>query len=395
MIALIHHPDDESRLGDLLRNNLCHHKWRVFRAAVAFAKISGTKHLCPHLPQFLQTGDVKLSVGIDHKGTSFEALDALLASLGKNGEAYLFHNEAQSTFHPKVYLFANDEAAECFIGSGNLTEGGLFTNCEVFAHLKLDRQNPTDSQLLTGIEVMLDNWSNLALNTVRRLTPELLKELQDSSLVPTEAQMHEAERQIRSAFAPKAATAATSTIFGRAKFRPAPKITGTVRRKPGSGVPGPPAGTTRKVRGFVMTLQRTDVGVGQTTAGTSKRSPEIFIPLAARDAHPRFWGWQSQFSQDATKPGKWDRFGVRMRLGTEIIEVNMMTWPDKHDFRLRNATLRDAGVVEDILRIEEAPAGNPYDYYAEVIPKGSSDYAKYRGICANPVRNSNKRWGYY
>jgi hypothetical protein len=73
----------------------------------------------------------------------------------------------------------------------------------------------------------------------------------------------------------------------------------------------------------------------------------------------------------------------------------MMTWPDKHDFRLRNATLRDAGVVEDILRIEEAPAGNPYDYYAEVIPKGSSDYAKYRGICANPVRNSNKRWGYY
>ncbi len=395
MIALIHHPDDEFRLGDLLRENLCHHKWRVFRAAVAFAKISGTKHLCPHLPKFLQTGDVKLSVGIDHNGTSFEALDALLASLGKNGEAYVFHNEAQSTFHPKVYLFANDEAAECFIGSGNLTEGGLFTNCEVFAHLKLDRQDTADSQLLTAVEIMLDSWSNPALDTVRRLTPELLKELQDSSLVPTEAQMHEADRQIRSASAPKAATAATSTIFGRAKFRPAPKITGTVRRKLASGVPAPPAATTRKVRGFVMTLQRTDVGVGQTTAGTSKRSPEIFIPLAARDAHPRFWGWQSQFAQDAKKLGKWDRFGVRMRLGTEIIEVNMMTWPDKHDFRLRNAALRDAGVVEDILRIEQAPAGSDYDYYAEVIPKGSSDYAKYRGICINPVRNSNKRWGYY
>src|SRR2546427_12455545 len=100
MIALVKHPDDESRLGDLLKNNLCDEKWHLFRAAVAFAKISGTKHLWPHLRQFLRTGDVKLSVGIDHHGTSFEALDELLASLGGNGETYVFHNEAQSTFHP-------------------------------------------------------------------------------------------------------------------------------------------------------------------------------------------------------------------------------------------------------------------------------------------------------
>src|SRR5205823_10607502 len=98
MIALVHHPEDETRLGDLLQKNFRDSTWLQFRAAVAFAKLSGTKHLCPYLQQFVRTGAVKLSVGIDHHGTSFEALNELLTSVGSNGEVYVFHNEAQSTF---------------------------------------------------------------------------------------------------------------------------------------------------------------------------------------------------------------------------------------------------------------------------------------------------------
>src|ERR1700736_2314408 len=118
MIAVVQHPEDEKRLGDFLQKNLSDSRWLRFRAAVAFAKLSGTKHVCPYLRQFLRTGTVKLSVGIDHRGTSLEALNELLASLGSDGEAYVFHNEAQSTFHPKLYFFTNDKAAECLIGSG-------------------------------------------------------------------------------------------------------------------------------------------------------------------------------------------------------------------------------------------------------------------------------------
>ena len=395
MIALIHHPEDNVRLGDLLQKNFSDSKWRRFRAAVAFAKSSGTKHFCPHLRQFLRTGTVKLSVGIDHHGTSLEALSELLASMGTHGEIFVFHNEAQSTFHPKVYLFTNDKVAECLVGSGNLTEGGLFTNCELFAHLQLDRSKPADAKIIREVEAILDSWSNTALPTVRELTSEMLKQLQESGLVPTEAQIRETDAKAQATTAAKSSTKLAPKIFGAVKFKPAPKAPTQVRRSRKRSAAAAPAVPEPQVRGFVMTLQRTDVGVGQVTAGTSRRSPEIFIPLAARDANPEFWGWQSRFIQDAGKPGKWDRTGVRMRLGTEIIEVNMMTWPDKHDFRLRNAALRDAGVVDDVLRIEEAPARNAYDYYAEVIPRGSSDYAKYRGICVNSVRNSNKRWGYY
>lgn len=340
MISLIHHPEGEKRLGDLLVENLSHAKWNLFRAAVAFVKRSGTKHVASALKSFLERGEVKLSVGIDHLGTSFEGLGELLDALGDKGEAYVFHNEARSTFHPKLYLFTNDTAAECFIGSGNLTEGGLFTNCEAFVHLRLKRSSPDDSKFLAFVEKLLDDWSDPAVGTVRTLTADLLKQLHEAGLVSTELEMREAAERTKSVFKPPFATTQAAKLFAAVKVQPAPRV--AIAKKPaGDRPPGQPAHAPAemKPRGFVMTLQRTDVGVGQVTKGTSKRSPEIFIPLAARDADPEFWGWQSRFKQHSDKPVKWDRSGVRMRLGREVIEVNMMTWPDKHDFRLRNATL--------------------------------------------------------
>ena len=69
-------------------------------------------------------------------------------------------------------------------------------------------------------------------------------------------------------------------------------------------MPVEPQGGTHDI--FVMTLQRTDVGVGQTTEGTSRRSPEIFIPLAARDFDPEFWGWPRRFTTDRDWPGPFE-----------------------------------------------------------------------------------------
>ena len=144
-----------------------------------------------------------------------------------------------------------------------------------------------------------------------------------------------------------------------------------------------------------MTLQRTDVGHGQTTEGTARRSPEIFIPLTARDAAPRFWGWPELFVEDPEKPGKMDRRGVRMRIGGDEATVNMMTWPDKHDFRLRSEALRRAGRVGDILRIERVEGENNFDYYVEIIPSGTSEYQRRLAQCTGTAPRSPKRFGYY
>ena len=144
-----------------------------------------------------------------------------------------------------------------------------------------------------------------------------------------------------------------------------------------------------------MTLRRTDVSVGQTSAGTSRRSPEIFIPLSARDANPGFWKWPDAFTRDPNRPDKLDRSNVRMSLGGQIISVNMMTWPEKHDFRLHSEALRSAGNIGDIMRMERVNTENNFEYYVEIIPKGTTQFSLYLALCTVPVRNSKKYYGYY
>jgi len=395
MITLIHHPEGERRLGDLLVENFQKKgRWKTFRAAVAFVKRSGVKHLGKALRSFSAHAVTKISVGIDQGVTSAEGLADLLAAVQPTGEVWVFQNETPTrpTFHPKIYLFSNDAAAECFIGSGNLTEGGLFTNYEAFIHLQLDRNSPNDQNFFVAVERILNEWTDPAPGTVKRLTAKLIEELHENGYVSTEKEIQQKNEIAKNLQHTGKTQSQLKKLFAAVRVKPAARI--EVERKL-------EAQKRRglehaiKPRGFVMTLQQTDVGVGQKTKGASKRSPEIFIPLAARAADPIFWGWQKLFQQDKNKPGKWDRHGVRMRMGGQIVAVNMMTWPDKSDFRLRNAAIRDAGVVGDVLRMEKSDRKTGFDYYVEIVPAGSSDFARYLALCTQSVRNSKKKWGYY
>lgn len=190
---------------------------------------------------------------------------------------------------------------------------------------------------------------------------------------------------------------ARERLFGKPAIkRSAPKIRRTRAESATSGV----AATTASAvplsgTGFVMTLQQTDVGSGQKTPGANRRSPEIFIPLIARNANPEFWGWPDLFTADTKIDNKMNRNGVQFRIGTGIVPVNMMTWPAKADFRLRSEVLRSAGNIGDILRIEKNEQNDQYEYYAVVVPPGASDYDKYLALCNNKTRNSAKLWGYY
>jgi hypothetical protein len=117
--------------------------------------------------------------------------------------------------------------------------------------------------------------------------------------------------------------------------------------------------------------------------------------VRARDAQPDFWGWDDLFapSEDASV---YRRYGVRFRIGSELVDVNMMTWPVRHEFRLRSEVLRSSGDIDDILRIERAREGADYNYYAEVVPRGTTLYPTYLALCVNHAAGaSNKVWGYY
>lgn len=398
MTKLVHSPHGSPRLGELLAGHLASVAWQSFGAAVAFVKLSGIQHLSDALKGFGEAGGkTRIAVGVDMQGTTFEGLDLLLRSVAGDAIVTVVHNENGSSFHPKLYLFEGSQNAELILGSGNFTAGGLFKNYEAGLHLALRETTESDKAVLDDVRGRLSEWTTPDGSIVHRLTAEFLDDLLREGYVLREVE--ERERRARQRAEARRSNAPPRSLFGSLAVPPAPRVTRPVRpARPAIAERGrtTEVGQTTSVgRGFVMTLQQTDVGVGQTTPGKSRRSPEIFIPLAARDADPDFWGWPGEFTEDATTPKKFDRTAVRMRLGTETLQVNMMTWPAKHDFRLRSESLRSAGDVGDIIRIERAEPSAGFDYYVEVIPQGTTLYPSYLRMCSETTRNSTRKWGYY
>jgi HKD family nuclease len=406
---LIAQPFSAQSLGAILKTALSGQilPFHTFRAAVAFVKRSGVQHIQAELQQFMQSGGLtQIVVGIDQLGSSREGLAGLLNAVGAQGSVWVNRTtETYVTFHPKVYVFAADDVALLIVGSGNLTEGGLYTNDEASLMYWLELHKPEDQVLLQEVNAYLDRWGDVADGNAVLLTADLLTELVEAGLIPTEEKIAR-EGDEATAVSPmpslQPASPPANVFFKKSAVKrtvPRSKIGVPKPKKPilpleeATSQPVEPA--MESPIGFVMVLQRTDVGTGQRTIGTSRRSPEIFIPLAARDVFPEFWGWPMLFTDDEGRPGKYDRQAVKMRIGGELVTVNMMTWPVKHDFRLRSEALRSAGAIGDILRLEKPIKGTSFDYYVEIIPQGTSDYESYLALCVNAVRNSEKRWGYY
>jgi HKD family nuclease len=390
MFDFLSQPFESSRIGDYLLEHLGDPRWASFHAAVAFVKQSGVRHIAAPMAAMLDRGaTVKLSVGIDLHGTSLEGLTQLLEVLEGRGELWVFHNASRVTFHPKVYAFEGPEEIDLLVGSGNLTEGGLYTNYEAAFAARLRKGQ--DERAIASLQSTLNEWIDPATGLARRLDRDLLEGLRVTRMILPEAETRETEYGEHDS---NSGYVRESGIFPSVPVRRAPASAKYPGTTPGGRSRLRPRGAPDVVRGFVMTLGTTDAGSGQTTPGTSRRSPEVFIPLAARDHDPDFWGFPDLFDEDTTKPGKFDRKDVTMRIGAAVVSVNMMTWPDKHDFRLRSEALRSAGNVGDILRIERVE-GRSYEYDAQTLAAGTAEFEQYDLLCTNSVRNSPKRWGYY
>lgn len=343
------HPHHPIRLGDILQQELSNVKWTNFRAAVAFAKRSGTQYIAASLASF--GGTTSISVGIDHAGTSLEALQELLKATENNGELFIYKNKS-NTFHPKIYLFHNQTHALIIIGSGNLTKGGLYKNSEAGVVLELDLGQHSDQAFYNDVMDTLQLWSKPTANLCLVADPSLLLSLNASGDLPTEAQANavaQAGKHVNATATSKPVTSpfssfsvpsappvplTPSALPGTSPSKtPAPTPLPTSAKQPAavaapvvaSHSVTPPAPLQAPVSGtipvqspatpaalvqmsapqtlktFGMTLQNTDVGFGQVTPGKQARSPEVFIPLRALDLKPTFWHWIDAFTPDLAK----------------------------------------------------------------------------------------------
>ena len=407
-MQILAQPYGKNTLGEILRDALSGKvaTFTKFSAAVAFVKRSGVQQIEKELKSFIEAeGQTSFIVGIDQNVTSYEGLRLLLEISGSHNSVFINHDESPFvTFHPKVYFFENSTISIVIIGSGNLTHGGLFMNDESFVILNLDKQNEKDIEIIKSLHDLFATWSDIESPIVKPLSHGLLEQLLDKGYVSVESasggdravpsdsdELYKVENIQEGTKQDK--------LFGVFKKRPKGKLrkkSKATGKKEQDGTKAKSNYVTHKPgNGFVMTLMKTDVGSGQTTPGTSRRSPEIFIPLSARDANKNFWDWPDAFTEDLSRPGKFDRFEVKMRIGGDLINVNMMTWPVKHDFRLRSEALRSAGEIGDILRMEKTNPSIGYQYYVQIIPQHTTDYELYLSLCDNKTRNSKKVWGYY
>lgn len=439
MHSVIAHPHHPYRVGDFLLQNFLNPNWTHFRAAVAFVKKSGTQYIHEALTTFAATRSTNISIGLDHGGSSVEGFNQLMNAVNPNGQIWVYKNSA-NTFHPKVYLFKNATSAELVVGSANLTKGGLYENAELSVKLQLDLTTPADLKFLQELEATLDIWSTAQPKRCLAVDAPLILELHASGDLPTEAEAASAIKASKSNKLKKVGN--KKSPFNSSAVNPAPHLvpSGTTSKVSSTtAVNSPPNSVTqaplpmgmgsialKSSLRFAMTLQKTDVGVGQTTTGTSKRSPEIFIPIGAVDLEPTFWGWASRFVPDSTKyksdlswkiqNAKWINQKLAShrtvprpleKLDWEHVKVNLVghnglldvaVWfnPKKIDIRFRESTLRSAGDIDDILVIEHAPPGANYDYKMEVVPKldprYSGLYAALTHIVPSP---SHKKFGYF
>ncbi len=129
---------NEKNIGNEISKTLRSGNYEYFKFAVAYAKNSGVGRLHDDLVHFSNSGgQTEAIVGIDQHITSYQALVNL--STFTNDNLYIHHDKGMVTFHPKVYLFGNNEFEKIIIGSSNLTAGGLYTNFEANIDITLGK----------------------------------------------------------------------------------------------------------------------------------------------------------------------------------------------------------------------------------------------------------------
>lgn len=157
----------------------------------AFTALKTILRLRDRLLSMANSGtSLRLILGIDLGGTSSDVLEELLHW---NCEVFLYHNPIpRATFHPKIYLFERKTCATLFLGSNNLTDGGLYTNYE--ACTCHDFCFPDDNDDYHNLLRPIDPFLNPSGATVQRLDAELIAILVARGVLSSE---QEARRSMR------------------------------------------------------------------------------------------------------------------------------------------------------------------------------------------------------
>jgi HKD family nuclease len=176
----------KNSVGNQLIRLFSQKKFHSFTGISAFSSQAGIKGLSKYISlakKYLK--NITIITGIDQKGTSKEALEALLQL---NISAFVFYVPSRTIFHPKIYLFEGKEESELIIGSSNLTSQGLFTNVETSLLIKIDNNNVTERKIIEQLKDYFKGIFNVTDPNLISLSEKLIADLLKAKIIPTEAE---------------------------------------------------------------------------------------------------------------------------------------------------------------------------------------------------------------
>lgn len=406
-------PDGADRLGDVIAGELPG-DWDELAFAVAYAKLSGVDHIYEALATAADDGrgrPIRITVGIDQHGTSYEALAALLEALpGPGQKVYVRHNPRSAhgapspTFHPKLWLFDYGGSATRIVGSGNLTGGGLFTNCEVGVVQRLQR--PHDDGEIDQTLRFLERCSDPGHGDVAELDVGVLDELYKSNLVMSEQAIRNssrtAARHRMAAGGREGGIGAPGHFPGEDSTAAPPPSARAPRRQPPAGAP---AARPAAVPAAPTAATHDEFYIHLTIA--AKR--ELYLAKAPLREDPAFFGlpFTGRTTGDPAQPQAdpwpvvdvtvYDTAGATAAAAAGL-QVKFWQYSEgdnaNDDVRIYLGRDLQQHIVDGSVLVMRRDPDADLDYEIEIFAPGTADFTRYDALCTNALPNSQRRYGW-
>ena len=347
----------------------------------------GVIRILPELKNAIANGaEINLILGIDHNSTSIEAIDELLKI--KINSKILKDTSFAHTFHPKIYLFEGSKNAELFVGSNNLTAGGIFTNYESCIHISFDLSK--DKAIYKEHKKELEPVINPKGITVKKLTKSLVETLKKSKDVVSES-------VTRQEYVKRTLGKKKKSVFGSQKFPDLPAMPIEYQKKivKQSNKKQAKVKTVLALNSVYIQLNKIQ---GTTIPG------EVRIPKALRNIDEPFWGWPKSYTIQHRKLGEKERTYSERKTQWEIIDsskptqrisdtVRIYDYKERGEFRFYSNKLVETGADEfDIIKLTIHPDQN-FDYQCELAKRGSTKYLEWEKHCSVDITNSQRKYG--
>lgn len=407
------------RLIDWLKSNFLDNNYQNFCCLVAFAKIKPFYKLHSSIQAWKGAGKTSEAIiGIDHKGTSYQALQYAMANFDITRILHVNY----STFHPKLYIFYGPNKAVAYYGSSNLTSGGLETNFEggVIIEFDLPKDQVEFNDLFKSYSSLLS--PNITCTT--ELTSSFLSQLQTSGLLLDETKRGGSVPTTHGTASSASTTSSTPStpLFGSFSVKPASPIPKSIMTSAAASA-GIVVSSPNKAYASNSKPAKAAQSSGAVSNSSTTMIPPSIIPLVvngfviqiaphnngeihlsklATDQNKSFFGYPFT---GFTAPKKAGNVAYPQRIPDPVVNINvydsmgtlvyttlnynlnMVYYSKKSEIRITitptilaglSWTLGNTNFPILVMKLSSTPG---IDYELDFYAQGSIDYANYLAIC--------------